>query len=43
MMKENYERTVLTVTAFEQKDIITTSDLRVFSRDEYEGHVIEER
>ena len=42
-MKEPYERTELTVTEFDQEDVITTSIpiLRVFKRDEYEGHVLE--
>lgn len=45
MMKESYKRSELRVTVFEHEDVITTSDpaLRVFKRDEYEGHVIDER
>lgn len=42
-MKESYERTSLMVTEFEHEDLIATSgeSTRLFSRDEYEGHVID--
>lgn len=40
-MKEIYERAELDITEFSHEDVITTSAMRVFKRDEYEGHVID--
>lgn len=44
-MKEQYERTELTVMTFKQEDVIITSGVinRTFSRSRYEEHIIDER
>ena len=41
-MKETYERSRITMTLFGRDDVIAASDpvRLVFSRDEYEGHVM---
>lgn len=44
-MKEQYERTELSITTFGLEDVIITSGVidRLFTRNRYEEHIIDER